>query len=80
MSAKSVADHAPTEALPLYAQGFPVLSLALMQSLFDHLVREQERFRDDESGYLAGGFKLDICNPVALAPAQASLFILALEG
>jgi hypothetical protein len=32
------------------------------------------------AGYLAGGFKLDIGNPVALAPAQASLFILALEG
>jgi len=32
------------------------------------------------AGYLAGGFKLDIGNPVALAPAQAGLFILALEG
>jgi hypothetical protein len=29
---------------------------------------------------LAGGFKLDIGNPIALAPAQAGLFILALEG
>jgi hypothetical protein len=29
---------------------------------------------------LAGGFKLDIGNPIALAPAQARLFILALEG
>ena len=29
---------------------------------------------------LAGGFKLDIGNPVALAPAQAGLFILTLES
>src|SRR5262245_3306022 len=29
---------------------------------------------------LAGAFKLDISNPVALAPAQAGWFILALEG
>ena len=29
---------------------------------------------------LAGGIKLDIGNPVALAPAQAGPFILALEG
>jgi hypothetical protein len=29
---------------------------------------------------LASGFKLDIGNPVALAPVQAGLFILALEG
>ena len=29
---------------------------------------------------LASGVKLDIGNPVALAPAQAGLFILALEG
>jgi hypothetical protein len=31
-------------------------------------------------GCLAGAFKLDIGNPVALASAQAGLFILALEG
>jgi len=31
-------------------------------------------------GSLAGAFKLDIGNPGALAPAQAGLFILALEG
>jgi hypothetical protein len=37
-------------------------------------------YRDDGFGCLAGGFKLDIGNPVALAPAQAGLFILALEG
>jgi len=29
---------------------------------------------------LAGGVKLDIGNPVALAPAQAGLFILTLVG
>jgi hypothetical protein len=29
---------------------------------------------------LAGGFKPDIGNPVALAPAQAGLLILVLEG
>ena len=29
---------------------------------------------------LTGGFKPDIGDPVALAPAQAGLFILALEG
>ena len=40
----------------------------------------QECFRDGEPESLAGGFKLDIGNPVALAPAQARLFILALEG
>src|SRR5215510_7911917 len=49
--------------------------------LFDHLVgKQQERFRDGEPERLAGGFKPDIGNPVALAPAQAGLFILALEG
>jgi hypothetical protein len=37
---------------------------------------------DSENGpeRLAGGFKLDVGNPVALAPAQAVLFILALES
>src|SRR5215469_6327190 len=34
----------------------------------------------DKPERLAGGIKLDIGNPVALAPAQAGLFILALEG
>jgi len=29
---------------------------------------------------LAGGLKLDIGNPVALAPTQAGLFVLALES
>ena len=32
-----------------------------------------------EPGRLAGGFKLDIGNPVVLASAQAGFFILALE-
>src|SRR5262245_44192334 len=32
------------------------------------------------SSSLASGVKLDISNPVELAPAQAGLFILALEG
>jgi len=54
---------------------------ATNSSVFDHLVGEQqERFRDGEPERLAGGFKPDIGNPVALAPAQAGLFILALEG
>src|ERR1700674_3829240 len=49
--------------------------------VFDHLVGEQQdRFRDGEPERLARGFKPDIRNPVALAPAQAGLFILALEG
>jgi hypothetical protein len=49
--------------------------------LFDHLVGEQQQcFRDGEPKRLASGVKLDIGNPVALAPAQAGLFILALEG
>jgi hypothetical protein len=33
-----------------------------------------------EPDRLANGFKLDFGNPVALAPAQAGLFILALEA
>ena len=51
-----------------------------MLSNADRLVGEQqESFRDGEHEGLAGGFKLDIGNPVALAPAQARFFILALE-
>jgi hypothetical protein len=54
---------------------------ATNSSVFDHLVGEQQdRFRDGEPERLARGFKPDIRNPVALAPAQAGLFILALEG
>jgi hypothetical protein len=46
-----------------------------------HLVGDQQEwFRNGEPERLAGGFKLDIGNPVALAPAHAYLFILALEG
>ena len=41
---------------------------------------QQERFRVGEPARLADGFKPDIGNPVALAPAQTGLFILALEG
>src|SRR5262245_46865410 len=36
--------------------------------------------RDGEPERLGGGVKLDIGNPVALAPTQAGLFVLALEG
>src|SRR3974377_2105240 len=36
--------------------------------------------QDGELERLACSFKLDIGNPVALAPIQARLFILALEG
>src|SRR5258705_9142904 len=50
-------------------------------SVFDQLVGEQQgRFRDGEPERLARGFKPDIGNPVALAPAQAGLFTLVLEG
>ena len=50
-------------------------------SVFDQLVGEQQgRFRDGEPERLARGFKPDIGNPIALAPAQAGLFTLALEG
>jgi hypothetical protein len=54
---------------------------ATNSSVFDHLVGEQQdRFRDGEPERLARGFKPDIGNPVALAPAQAGLFTLVLEG
>jgi hypothetical protein len=54
---------------------------ATNSSVFDQLLGEhQDRFRDGEPECLARGFKPDIGNPVALAPAQAGLFILALEG
>ena len=54
---------------------------ATNSSVFDQLVDEQQdRFRDGEPERLARGFKLDIGNPVAFAPGQADLFILALEG
>jgi hypothetical protein len=42
--------------------------------------KRQERFQDGDLERLACGFKLDIGNPVALAPVQARWFILALEG
>lgn len=83
---KATFDQVQASALPPkadtdgYSRNVRFVATALMQSLFDQLVHEQEQFRGGESGYLAGGFKLDIGNPVALAPAQASLFILALEG
>jgi hypothetical protein len=54
---------------------------ATNSSVFDQLVGEQQgRFRDGEPERLARGFKPDIGNPVALAPAQAGLFTLVLEG
>src|ERR1700752_3328672 len=54
---------------------------ATNSSVFDQLVGEQQgRFRDGEPERLARGFKPDIGNPVALAPAQAGLFPLVLEG
>ena len=51
-----------------------------MERLFDPVGVQQERFRNGEPDRLANGFKLDFGNPVALAPAQAGLFILALEA
>jgi len=54
---------------------------ATNSSVSDRLVGEQQdRFRDGEPERLARCFKPYIRNPVALAPAQAGLFILALEG
>ena len=47
-----------------------------MERLFDPVGVQQ----DGEPDRLANGFKLDFGNPVALAPAQAGLFILALEA
>src|SRR5436190_22337041 len=44
------------------------------------LVGEQQNDSEMVSDRLTGSFKLDISNPVARAPAQARLFILALEG
>jgi hypothetical protein len=41
---------------------------------------QQDRLRDRQPERLARGFKPDIGNPIALAPAQAGLFTLALEG
>ena len=67
-----VADVPPHEAMCERCQ---LLSNA------DRLVGEQqESFRDGEHEGRAGGFTLDIGNPVALAPAQARFFILALKG
>src|SRR5215831_17262741 len=43
-------------------------------------LRVAATFQDGDPERLAGGVKLDIGNPVAFAPAQADLFILALEG
>ncbi len=50
-------------------------------SVFDQLVGEQQgRFQDGQPERLARGFKPDIGNPVALAPAQSGLVTLVLEG
>jgi hypothetical protein len=70
---KRISDVSPTS---LYVAEVPIVAMC-GYSITSSVCSRNE---SEMATRLAGGFKLDIGNPVALAAAQAGLFILALEG